>query len=213
MRKSVPSVLLALAALALLAPSAAAADLAEVGFSRAPTRLDLGPEGAATVPVTVFLSVPTGCVGEVPVPVAVDAAATDGLRAAFDRAEAVLRVPAGPGPHRAEAQLGLHVSGVGPGIVSLRAEARFPPESCLGLAGAQAVAKGSLEVAAPPSLRVEGRADAGGTRPIALAEAWSHGDVVPVLLVVAAGALALGLAFRERASRRGAIRPSGGRKP
>lgn len=192
---------LLLAMLALLAPPAAAAELAEAGFSGTPRELDLGPQGAASVPVTVFLEVATGCAGEVAVPVAVDSAATDGLRAAFERAEAVLRVPPGPGPHRVEATLGLAVSGVGPGVVTMRAQAVFPPESCLGLAGAEAGAGASLAVAAPPAPRGDGTGGADGTRPIVLAEEDRADALLPTLLLVAAGGMALLVALRGRSLR------------
>lgn len=187
---------LAAVALALVAPAARADGLAEVGFVRAPRHVDLGPQGAASVPVTVFLRVPTGCAEAVAVPVVVGVAATDGLRAALDRAEAVLEVPPGPGPKEARATLSLHVTGVGPGTLRLDAEARLPPESCLGLAGAQDRASHSVQVAAPRALPQTGQAEPGGTRPISLHEEPPRDPFVPML--VAGVALGLGLLLRAR---------------
>jgi hypothetical protein len=187
---------LAAATLLLLAPPARADGLAEVGFAAAPREVDLGPQGSAVAPVTVFLRVATGCAEATSVPVVVSVAGTDGLRAAFDRAEAVLHLPAGPGPQEARQTLDLHVTGVGPGTLRLDAEARFPPQSCLGLAGAQDRASHAVAVASPATAPPPGQAEPDGTRPIALKEAPPRDPMLPLL--VAGAALGIGLLLRAR---------------
>lgn len=211
MRTRPLSTVLPAAGLALLllvvassAPAAAQRDEAppgraatvEAGFAGAPASVDLGPEGSARVPVTLLLEVAgSGCSEPTAVPVAVGVEPTDGLRAALDRAEAVLEVPAGPGPHRVGETLALHVSGVGPGLVRVVARPLVSPESCLGLAGAPSQAEATLEVAAPAGAP-QGQAEAGGTRPIRLAEG-GPGPVRTFLLAGAAG-VAVALLLRAR---------------
>jgi hypothetical protein len=195
-----PGWLLVLLGLALLAPAARAEGLAEVGFHGAPDEMDLGPDGSATAPVTVVLRVATGCAEATSVPVVVSAAGTDGLRAAFDRAEAILDVPPGPGPHEARQTLALHVTGVGPGMVRLDAQPRFPPGSCLGLAGVQDPhATQAVKVSPPLPAAPGGKAGTDGTRPIALQEPPGRSPLVPLL--VAGAALGAGLLLRGRSWR------------